>query len=56
MEKLKIVVDDKGNTKVWMDGKLVVGATRVKFEYNIDDLPRHEIDFVTQAGGLKDER
>lgn len=55
-EKLKIIVDDKGKTTIWMDGKKVKGARKINFEFIAGEAPTHEIEFYTQFGGLKDER
>lgn len=56
MEKLKIVVDDKGRTTVWMNGEIVQGIRRIEFDHEIGCIPEHIITFSTQAGGVGNER
>lgn len=53
-EKLKITVDDRGKTIVWMNGEIVQGIRRITFEHDIDDIPVHTIEFCTPRGGLKE--
>ena len=49
-EKLKIIVDDKNHTHVWIDGKEIKYTTKVKFEVseNNSNIPNIEIkkDFL----------
>lgn len=55
-EKLKIVVDDKGKTTIWMDGKKVKGVRKINFESFAGEVPTHEIEFYTHIGGLENEQ
>lgn len=52
-EKLKIVVDENGKTKVWMDGKEVQGIKEIDFNYEVGYYPTHTIKYVTQKAGVK---
>ena len=49
-EKLKIIVDDKNHTYVWIDGKEIKYTTKIKFEVSEDNsrIPNIEIkkDFL----------
>lgn len=49
-EKLKIIVDDKNHTHVWIDGKEIKYTTKIKFEVNENNsnIPNIEIkkDFL----------
>ena len=49
-EKLKIIVDDKNHTHVWIDGKEIKYITKIKFEVseNNSNIPNIEIkkDFL----------
>ena len=56
-EKLKIIVDDKNHTHVWIDGKEIKYITKIKFEVSEDNsnIPNIEIkkDFLpTQKVGF----
>jgi hypothetical protein len=51
-EKLKIIVDDRGRTTVWMNGEIVLGIRRIAFEHDIDEIPTHTIEFCTPGSGL----
>ena len=44
-EKLKIIVDDKNHTYVWIDGKEIKYTTKIKFEVSEDNsrIPNIEI-------------
>lgn len=57
-EKLKIIVDDKNHTYVWIDGKEIKYTTKIKFEVNENNsnIPNIEIkkDFLPiQKVGFK---
>lgn len=53
-EKLKIVVCDKGKTKVYMDGVEVNGIKRIEFDHDMPDYrPEHKITYVTQVASHK---
>jgi hypothetical protein len=47
MEKLKIIVDDKGKVKIFMDEREVYGARRIRFEFEVGDIATHEIEFIS---------
>lgn len=58
-ERLKIVVDDKGRTKVWIDGEEGLGITKIKFECEANAFPIIEIGLsplVRNSGGKKNEQ
>jgi hypothetical protein len=55
-EKLKIVVDDKGQTIVWMDGKKVEGIQEIDFNHEIGNYPTHRITYITQKASHKEEK
>jgi acyl CoA:acetate/3-ketoacid CoA transferase len=55
-EKLKIVVDDKGKTIVWMDGKLIEGIKEIDFNHEVGSYPTHTIKYITQKAGVKNEQ
>lgn len=58
-EKLKIVVDDEGKTKIWIDGKEPIGITKIKFEVEVDSCPIVEVGFLPQVvnfGGETNEK
>lgn len=49
MEKLKLIVDDKGKITLWMDGCLITGVRAIDFNWELDEIPYHKIEFATQA-------
>jgi hypothetical protein len=55
-EKLKIIVDDRGKTTIWMNGEIVHGVRRITFEHDICDVPVHTIEFCTPRGGLREPK
>lgn len=52
-EKLKIVVCDKGKTKVYMDGIEVNGIKRIEFDHDAGYLPEHKITYDTAKAAYK---
>ncbi len=46
-EKLKIVVCDKGKTKVYMDGVEIKGIKRMEFDHDAGYMPEHKITYYT---------
>ena len=50
MEQIKIIVDKKGHTHLWIDGKEIKYITKIKFEVSKDNsnIPNIEIkkDFL----------
>jgi hypothetical protein len=49
LEKLKIIVDDKCKTTVFMDGKKVQGIKRIEFEHDVEFSPVHCITYYSQT-------
>lgn len=49
MEKLRLVVDDKGRIEVWMDGCVVKGIRAIELYWEVGEIPYHKIEFATQA-------
>ena len=49
-EKVKIIIDDKGATHIWINGKKIKHVTKIKFEVSEDNsrIPNIEIkkDFL----------
>lgn len=52
MEKLKVVVDDKGKIEIFMDGCLVHGVREIDFHWEVGEYPYHRLEFITQATKL----
>jgi hypothetical protein len=52
MEKLKIIVDDKGTPTVWLDGKELHGMTKIKLECEVNSLPVFEVQFLPSIVNL----
>lgn len=48
MEKLKIIVDNKDNVRVFMSGKEVKGIKKITFEKDIAESSTHTIEYVTR--------
>jgi len=53
MEKLKVVVDDKGKIEIWMDGFLLSGIRAIEFNWEVGEIPCHRIEFVTSVAKLE---
>lgn len=51
--KLVVTVDDKNNTRIYMDGKEVQGWRYFELEAGIDIATTHKIEYLTMRGGLK---
>lgn len=49
MEKLRVIVDEKGKVSIWMNGQLLSGVRGIEFYWEIDEIPTHKVEFVTQA-------
>lgn len=49
MEKLKVTVDEKGKVAIWMNGQQLHGVRGIEFYWEIDEIPTHKVEFVTQA-------
>jgi hypothetical protein len=52
-------VDDKGKTKIWIDGKEALGVTEIKFEAEVNSLPIVKVEFFPQMvnfGGEMNEK
>lgn len=52
MEKLRIVVDDKGHCFVYMNDEEVKGIRSIEFNYDVDDVPYHKIEFISQIASI----
>lgn len=55
-EKLKIVVDDKGKTTVWMDGNIVEGIQEIDFNHEVGEFPTHRITYITQKASHGEDK
>jgi hypothetical protein len=53
MEKLKLIVDDKGKIEIYMDGFAVRGVRGIEFYWEVGEAPSHKIEFATQAAKLE---
>lgn len=53
MEKLKVIVDDKGKIEIWMDGCVIKGVRGIEFYWEAGEPPFHKIEFATQAAKLE---
>lgn len=53
MEKLKIIVDDKGKIEIYMDGFLVKGIRSIELFWEVGEIPYHKLEFATQAAKLE---
>lgn len=49
MEKFKVIVDEKGKVECWMNGHVLKGVRGIEFFWEVDEIPTHKIEFVTQA-------
>lgn len=52
-EKFKVIVDDRGQVSAWMDGFLLEGVQGIEFYWEVDEIPTHKIEFVTQSAKFK---
>lgn len=49
MEKLRLVVDEKGKLELHMDGKKVFGFKSLEFYWEVGDVPTHKIEYFTHV-------
>jgi hypothetical protein len=49
MEKLKLILDDKGKIELWMDGCTLDGIRSIEVFWEIGEIPYHKIEFATPA-------
>lgn len=52
MEKLKIIVDDKGKIKVFMNEKAVQAIKRIRFDWEVGEYATHEIEFISHIAEI----
>lgn len=52
-EKLKITVDNKGIVKVWINGRLAYGISKIKFECEAPNHPIIEIGLAYHSFRLE---
>lgn len=50
--KLEITVDENGKVAVFMNGFNVMGVRRIQFNYEVGEIPSHEIEFISQIAEL----
>jgi hypothetical protein len=49
MEKLQVTVDEKGKVRIWMDHYELKGVQGISFNWEVGEVPTHEVKFVTQV-------
>jgi hypothetical protein len=49
MEKLKVIVDEKGDITIWLDGCVISGVVGIEFCWEVGEVPQHKIEFASQA-------
>lgn len=52
MEKLKVIIDENGKIKVFMNEKEITGFRRIQLNWEVGEIPTHEIEFVSHISEI----